>query len=259
MSKYVTYAEVRKVYQVRPQTVQNWAKQGRIRYKAIQNATRKTWLYDLDSIGELIKSGDDEANQSESSKNDHVVIYCRVSSKKQESDLVRQRELLSKAFPNAEIMDDIGSGLNYKRHAFSKLVKRICRDEIAQVVVTFKDRLVRFGFELFEQMCEEHGTKILVYCKADELQPDHDEIELKDDLLSIVNVFVARNNGKRSALLRKQRKNQEQQKITSDTTTNMGENNEENFDNGETETEDNAEAYAKFDFESLFIPVETTT
>ncbi len=246
MSRYVTYAEVRKVYQVCPQTVQNWAKQGRIRYKAIQNATRKTWLYDLDSIGELVESSNVEANRSEASRNDHTVIYCRVSSKKQEPDLVRQRDLLSKAFPDAEIMEDIGSGLNYQRHAFSKLVKRICRDEIAQIVVTYKDRLLRFGFELFEQLCQEHGTKIMVYCKTDDVDREHAENELKDDLLSIVNVFVARNNGKRSANLRKQRK--EQEKLQQATAINK-----------EVSTGETDEEFTEFDFESLFIPVEETT
>lgn len=257
MSKYVTYAEVRKIYQVRPQTVQNWAKQGRIRYKTIQNATRKTWLYDLDSVGEFVKSGVDEECQSEPSKNDHVVLYCRVSSKKQESDLIRQRELLSNAFPDAEIMDDIGSGLNYKRHAFSKLVKRICRDEIAQIVVTFKDRLVRFGFELFEQMCQEHGTKILVYCKTDELEHEHDESELKDDLLSIVNVFVARNNGKRSAHLRKQRAEQQHHQDQSTTTAEQPDKaqiEKANVNINDYETEDNVEIDPEFDFESPIIP-----
>jgi len=205
MSKYVPYSEVRKHYQVRPQTVQNWAKNGRVRYKAIQNSTRKTWLYDLDSIGEFIESSTRERVEPSESESNRIVIYVRVSSKEQEPDLIRQRELLSKQFPNAEIMEDVGSGLNYKRPAFSSLVKRICRDEISQVVVTYKDRLVRFGFELFEQLCDEHSTKILVYCKNDELT-GNDENELKDDLLSIITVFVARNNGRRAGYLRHQRK-----------------------------------------------------
>lgn len=211
MSRYVPYSEVRKRYNVRPQTVQNWAKLGRVRYKAIQNATRKTWLYDLDSIGELIDLNADEteSKSSKNSKGDSVVLYCRVSSKKQQNDLDRQRELLSKAFPDAKITEDIGSGLNYKRPGLSNLVKRVCRDEITQIVVTYKDRLMRFGYELFEQLCAEHGTKILVYCKNE--LTDNDESELKDDLLSIINVFVARNNGRRAGYLRKQRKLQKEQ------------------------------------------------
>lgn len=212
MSKYVPYHIVKKSYQVSSQTVRGWATRGQIKYKTIQNANRKTWLYDLDSIGKLIdtstKATEDATNKIHT---DCTVLYCRVSSRKQEADLKRQEELLIKAFPDAEVIKDIGSGLNYKRPGFSKLVRRICRNEISRVVVTFRDRLLRFGYELFKQLCDEHSTQLMVYgFGQDDKSIDHsearNEFELKEDLLSIVNVFVARNNGKRAAYMRKQRK-----------------------------------------------------
>jgi len=211
MVKYVPYSIVKKSYQVSSQTVRGWALRGQIRYKTIQNANRKTWLYDLESIGKLIDANTQATEESATKiHTDCTILYCRVSSRKQSADLERQKELLSKAFPDAEVISDIGSGLNYKRPGFSKLVRRICRNEISRVVVTFRDRLLRFGFELFKQLCNEHSTQLMVYGFGEKPESiDHseagDEFELKEDLLSIVNVFVARNNGKRAAYLRKQR------------------------------------------------------
>ena len=211
MAKYVPYSKVKQSYQVSPQTVRGWAQRGQINYKTIQNSNRKTWLYDIESIGNLIDESTRATEESSTKGNtDRTIIYCRVSSRKQSADLERQKELLIKAFPTAEVIADIGSGLNYKRPGFSKLVRRICRDEISRVVVTFRDRLLRFGYELFKQLCDEHSTQLMVYGFGKDVESGHhsethDDSELKEDLLSIVNVFVARNNGKRSAFLRKQR------------------------------------------------------
>lgn len=205
MSKYVTFSKVKEVYDISAQTAQNWAKNGNINYKAIQNRTRKTWLYDIQSIGEYI-----ENNQKKKLKETYTVIYCRVSSKKQEPDLIKQIELLTSKFPDTEVIQDIGSGLNYKRNGFTKLVERICRNEISKIVVTYKDRLMRFGNELFEKICEEHNCKILVYSQEftsnqPELAEKHETKELQEDLLNIINVFIARRNGKRAGQLKKER------------------------------------------------------
>jgi len=222
MAQYVTYAKIKQQYSISPETIRNWAKKGQIRFKTVQNATRKTWLYDINSIGEFIKSSTDATEAASTVQKAYDVVYIRVSSRKQTADLQRQKELLTTAYPDAECISDIGSGLNYKRPGFTKLVRKICRGEISQVVVTFRDRLLRFGYDLFKQLCDEHGTKILVYgFRENSGSDDHSEIntdaELKDDLLAIVNVFVARNNGKRAALLRKQRKLQAAEKTAEKT------------------------------------------
>jgi predicted site-specific integrase-resolvase len=210
MPKYETYSKVKQVYDISPQTVRNWARKGQIRYKCIQNETRKTWLFDIESIGEFIQNNTDAINEEQRKKGKQPtrILYARVSSDKQSGDLERQKQLLLEAFPNTEIISDIGSGINFHRPGLTKLVHRICRDEISQVVVTFKDRLARIGFELFELFCKEHNCSILVHSdgngtNGEEFDPEY---ELKEDLLSIVNVFVASHNGKRSAVLKKQRK-----------------------------------------------------
>ena len=218
MSKYETYTKVKQIYAVSPETLRNWARKDQIRYKCIQNANRKTWLYDINSIGEYLQKDTTTIMSEEEKKGlrPSRIIYIRVSSKKQAADLERQRELLSLAFPDTEIISDIASGLNFHRHGFTSLVQGICRDKYTQVVVTFKDRIARFGYELFELLCKEHGCSILVYGDGINTEPRDDESELKDDLLAVVNVFVASHNGKRSAMLKKERKRINQQKDTKD-------------------------------------------
>lgn len=211
MARYVGYSEVKKHYKVGTETVRNWARNGSIGYKTIQNAKKKTWLYDLESIGKLVDKH--TAKKPEGRK----IIYARVSSKKQEEDLKRQIDLLKEKYPDYELIKDIGSGLNFKRPGFTKLVEGVCRNDIQEIVVTYRDRLCRFGQELFEQICEEHKCKIVVLSQVNQTTEVSETEELQEDLLSIVNVFVARRNGKRAGQLKqirreaKEKKDQENQ------------------------------------------------
>ena len=83
-----------------------------------------------------------------------TIGYCRVSSHKQKDDLERQIDnvktyLLAKGQP-FEIISDIGSGINYKKKGLQELIRRISQNQVEKVVVLYKDRLLRFGFELIE-------------------------------------------------------------------------------------------------------------
>ena len=213
MPKYVSSAKVREVYDIAPETLRGWALKGVVNARAITNVSgRKTWLYDLESIGSRLEPAMDESVSSgNSDKQRSTIVYCRVSSKKQLSDLERQETLLKTAFPDSEVITDVGSGLNYNKPGLSKLVEMVCREQISRIVVTFKDRLLRFGYELFSKMCKEHNVQIVVY--ADQLNDksqteDMETQELQEDLLSIVNVFVARRNGKKAGVLRRLRRTQ---------------------------------------------------
>ena len=144
-----------------------------------------------------------------------TIIYCRVSSKKQIPDLERQQTLLETAFPDSETITDIGSGINFNKPGLSRLVEMVCRQQISRIVVTFKDRLLRFGYELFQKMCKEHSVQIVVYTDqqpSEHADEDMETTELQEDLLSIVNVFVARRNGKKAGVLRRLRKDQSESK-----------------------------------------------
>lgn len=122
-----------------------------------------------------------------------TVCYCRVSSYKQKEDLTRQVEWMQAQYPEAEIVKDIGSGLNYKRKGLRSLLERSCDGAKLRVVVAHKDRLARFGFELIEWIITRHGGEILVLNQS-AYSPER---ELTEDLLSIVHVFSCRLYGKR--------------------------------------------------------------
>lgn len=217
MPKYVSSAKVREIFDIAPETLRGWALKGKIDARAISNSGgRRTWLYNIESIGRSLEPIVDQSTSSGSSHQQRsTIIYCRVSSNKQVPDLERQQALLASAFPDSEVVTDIGSGINYNKPGLTKLVELVCREQIGRIVVTFKDRLLRFGFELFEKMCKEHNVQIVVY--ADEQRgfqetKDLETQELQEDLLSIVNVFVARRNGKKAGILRRLRREQEESK-----------------------------------------------
>lgn len=93
-----------------------------------------------------------------------------------------------------EVYTDIGSGINYNRKNFNKILELVEKGEISEIYVTYKDRFVRFGFDWFNTFCEKHGTKIIIHN-----QPSTSpEQELAEDLLNIVTVFSARSHGLRT-------------------------------------------------------------
>jgi predicted site-specific integrase-resolvase len=122
------------------------------------------------------------------------ICYARVSSRGQKSDLQNQIALLKTKYPDSEIISDYGSGLNFRRKGLQKIMDLAHKGELQEVVVTYKDRLCRFGFELFEYILEtQSNAKIMVLCHNSTSK----ESELATDLLSIITVFSARMHGLR--------------------------------------------------------------
>ena len=166
-----------RVLGVHPQTLRSWARKGRINYIRTEGKQRR---YDVDSyIG--------------NAKPTITVCYCRVSSKKQSADLERQVAFMRERFPDAEIVTDVGSGLNFRRKGLLSILERVHRGDKFRVVVAYRDRLARFGTELIETLLERNGGELVVLNQRD-LSP---EAELTSDLLSILTVFGARVNGLR--------------------------------------------------------------
>ena len=129
-----------------------------------------------------------------------VYGYCRVSSKKQQDDLERQIEnlktyLYAKGY-EFEIITDIGSGINYTKQGLNKLIEKVINEEVDKIVVLYKDRLIRFGFELIEQICKLKNTEIIVVDSSAHTKST--EEELVEDLIQIVTVFSCKLQGKRS-------------------------------------------------------------
>lgn len=131
-------------------------------------------------------------------KNLPVVLYARVSTKSQYNDLDKQVENLkqyaySKGY-NFDIITDIGSGINYKKQGLKDLIEKINNREISKVVILYKDRLVRFGFELIEHLCELNDVELEV---IDNTTISKEE-ELTDDLVQIITLFADKLYGSRS-------------------------------------------------------------
>jgi putative resolvase len=122
-----------------------------------------------------------------------------VSCADQEADLLRQNERLEAHLsntPNSLGLTDLGSGLNFKKRGLTKLLALVMAGRVEKIVITHKDRLMRFGYELFEQVVQGHGEKIEML----ENVSSHDETELAHDVLAIITVFSAILYGRRSDL-----------------------------------------------------------
>ncbi len=123
----------------------------------------------------------------------YVVAYYRVSSAGQKNHLVNQRNAIEQfciasGKPVAVWLSDVGSGLNYKRKNFLKLLDLVEQDEVSEIVIAHKDRLVRFGYEWLEHFCQNHGTTLTVM-NIESLSPEE---EITQDLLSIIHCFSSR-------------------------------------------------------------------
>ena len=126
------------------------------------------------------------------------IIYCRVSSQNQKNDLLKQIEFVKQfCYNSGKIYDDIyvdvGSGLNYNRKNFIKLLDEITNGSIDEIIIAHKDRLVRFGFEMVKMLCDKYNTKLLII-NEEKLSPSE---EMVQDLISIVHVFSSRLYGLR--------------------------------------------------------------
>lgn len=127
-----------------------------------------------------------------------TVIYTRVSTRNQKDDLQNQKEFL-KQFCNAKGMivdqciEEYGSGLNYNRKQWNKLLDDVMEQKIKTIVITHKDRFIRFGYDWFEKFCMKFHTSILVV-NNEELSPQE---ELVQDIISILHVFSCRLYGLR--------------------------------------------------------------
>ena len=128
-----------------------------------------------------------------------TIAYCRVSSSDQKEDLQRQIQNVSQyCIANGyqfQVISDLGSGLNYNKKGLRELMELICSNQIERIVVNYKDRLIRFGFELIEQLCSIYHVRIEVINLTEDKTYEE---ELVEDVLSVITVFTAKLYGARS-------------------------------------------------------------
>ena len=172
------------------QTLRNWDKNGTLKPSHITSGG--TRYYSQEQLNHFL------GLKSKTKIDKKIIGYCRVNSHKQKDDLERQIEnvrtyMYAKGY-QFEIISDIGSGINYNKKGLNKLIDMITNSEVDKIVVLYKDRLIRFGYELIENICEKYGTKIEVIDNTEKTE----EQELVEDLIQIVTIFSCRLQGKRA-------------------------------------------------------------
>ena len=172
------------------QTLRNWDKKNILKPSHVtQGGTR---YYSQEQLNHFL------GLKSEKQINKKIVGYCRVSSHKQKDDLERQIEnvktyMYAKGY-QFEIITDIGSGINYNKKGLNQLIDMVTNSEVEKIVVLYKDRLIRFGYELIENLCNKFGTTIEIIDNTEKTEQQ----ELVEDLVQIVTVFSCRLQGKRA-------------------------------------------------------------
>ena len=133
-----------------------------------------------------------------------TIGYARVSSHDQKEDLARQVQVLELFSAQngwqIEIISDLGSGLNYSKKGLKRLISLITNNQVERLVLTHKDRLLRFGSELIFSLCEIFGTEVVIINRTEDASFEED---LANDVLEIITVFSARLYGSRSHKNRK--------------------------------------------------------
>jgi predicted site-specific integrase-resolvase len=184
--KHISIGEVAIILGVSIVTLRRWDHLGKLKsvFRTFGNHRR----YDFNEVTKLFKKDIKK-----------VIGYSRVSTFDQKKDLKVQSEVISNyikdKYDNFEIIEDLGSGLNYKKRGLRRLIKMICNQEISVLVLTHKDRLLRFGSDIIIQLCERFDIKVdIINSNIEETF----EQTLCNDVLSIITVFSAKLHGKRS-------------------------------------------------------------
>ena len=184
-NKFVKIGEASKILGLSQQTLIRWHKSGELVPDKISEGGTRYYLR-----SKLLK---------ENKKKSITLAYARVSSYEQKDDLETQKQALRMfCLSNGwsyELIQDVGSGMNYNKKGLKKLLKLIQNNEIERLVLTEKDRLLRFGYELIFEMCELNDIEIVIINNSEETSFEQ---ELVQDVLQIITVFSAKLYGSRS-------------------------------------------------------------
>jgi predicted site-specific integrase-resolvase len=198
MEEFVSGIVASKILGVHQRTLYLWDKKKIIETIRTPGGKR---LYNvkkyLESIDKNTSNVENVNNPIINSKlhNKNNYIYARVSSNGQKNDLERQIKVLLDLYPEYNLISDIGSGMNLNRKGLRKIIDEAIKGRINEVVIVHKDRLCRFGYELVEDIIHKYSNgKIIII----ENNPKKEiKEELVDDVLQIMNIFVAKINGMR--------------------------------------------------------------
>lgn len=194
MRKLVGIGEASKALGVTPLTLRQWDESGRLKPNLITEGGRRR--YDLARLQPDLHRKPEAATRK-------TVAYACVSSHDQKPDLERQAQVLQ-AYCAAhgwshELVTDLGSGVNYRKKGLKRLLDDIVENRVGRLVITHKDRLLRFGAELVFAICEARGIEVVILNRGEDTTFEED---LAKDVLEIITVFSARLYGARSGRTR---------------------------------------------------------
>ena len=189
MKRLVGIGEAASALGVSITTLRRWEASGKLKAEHTAGGHRR---YDLVKLKP-------ELFHAASADNRRTVAYARVSSHDQKEDLERQKQVLelywSRQGWTFEIISDLGSGMNYHKKGLKKLLEAILDEQVGRLVVTHKDRLLRFGAEMVFAICEAKHVEVVILNQGEDTTF---EADLAEDVREIVNVFSARLYGSRS-------------------------------------------------------------
>ncbi|EHQ53771.1 hypothetical protein ECTPHS_13979 [Ectothiorhodospira sp. PHS-1] len=185
----VSIGEAAKALGVSITTLRRWEASGRLVPEHTAGGHRR---YDLAKLRpEMFRAEEDTGRRT--------VAYARVSSHDQKEDLERQKQVLELYCAQQgwtfELISDLGSGMNYHKKGLKRLLDAIIDGEVGRLVITHKDRLLRFGAELVFAICEAREVEVVILNQGEDATFEED---LAKDVLEIITVFSARLYGSRS-------------------------------------------------------------
>jgi excisionase family DNA binding protein len=190
MDKLVSISKAAKILGVSEITLRRWDEAGRLVAVKTEGGHRR---YDISKIRP------ETVHRFSVAEGRKTIAYARVSGHDQKSDLERQKQVLelfcSKNGWTFEIVTDLGSGMNYQKKGLKKLLNAIIDDRVGRLVLTHKDRLLRFGAELVFAICEAKNVEVVIINQGEDTTFEED---LATDVLEIITVFSARLYGSRS-------------------------------------------------------------
>ncbi|MGK7876748.1 MAG: IS607 family transposase [Xenococcaceae cyanobacterium] len=183
----ITIGEAAKLRGVSIDTLRRWEKKGKLKPEGRTEGGHRRYR-----VADLLRIDNPSFR--------YTVCYGRVSTGDKKDDLARQMAMLEtycrdSGWEEVYLLQDIGSGLNYKKKGLMKLVDLLQKNEVERLVITDKDRLLRFGSELIYALCESNNTQVIILNRLVDRDP---ETELVEDILNIITVFSARLYGRRS-------------------------------------------------------------
>ncbi len=189
MDRLATIGEASKVLGVSITTLRRWEKEGRLQPDEITQGGHRRY--------DLVKLRPELFRLQRSDRK--TVAYARVSSHDQKEDLERQKQVLAMYCAaqgwTYEVIADLGSGMNDHKKGLRRLLNAILQDEVGRLVITHKDRLLRFGAELVFAICEAKEVEVVILNQGEDTTFEED---LAKDVQEIITVFSARLYGSRS-------------------------------------------------------------